>query len=631
MPAAATQIRKSDVPSAASGLFSSPEKRTLVLSLLLLVSTLVAYNPVTHNAFVNFDDNVYITHNPHVQAGLTLDTITWAFTSYDQANWHPLTWLSHALDWQLFGKNPIGHHYANVLLHGTCAILLFLLLQQATGFTWRSLIVAALFALHPVNVESVAWAAERKNVLSMLFFLLALGAYTKYARKPSLGRYVAVAMFFALGLMSKPQIIAFPFVLLLWDYWPLRQTALQASATGTQIPAMRPRTFTSLIVEKIPLLLLAAASAVITLSAQSSGHAVRTIGEYSVPERLSNAIFSYARYLQNMFWPVHLAAIYPHPGNSLSAGIVALSALVLLGITGFVVLNFRRGFLLLGWLWFLGTMVPMIGIVQVGEQGMADRYAYLPYIGLFILVIWEIAELCASLRISYLWPSLAACCILLALGVLTYHQLGYWRDSETLWRYTLSVTHKNYMAEDNLARALVDEGRINEAVGHFETATQLHNYEPNQLLQLGLFEQDHGYFQDALAHYRSVVNTSADPRMKAAALVDLGAAYVQSGDPAQARKNYQAALQLQPKEIRALLGLGIVAQKSANLAEAVADYQQVVALAPTDLAYLLLSRALEQQGRHDESNAAYQTAQRLSTNFDRTRQEADHLLSPPAH
>jgi protein O-mannosyl-transferase len=630
LPAAATQIRKSDTPSGEGGLFSSPEKRTVVLSLLLLVVTLVAYNPVSHNGFINFDDNVYITHNAHVQDGLTWGTITWAFSSYDQANWHPITWLSHALDWQLFGKNPAGHHYVNVLLHAACVILLFLLLQQATGFTWRSLVVAALFALHPVNVESVAWAAERKNTLSMLFFLLALGAYTKYARKPGLGRYVAVAVFFALGLMSKPQIIAFPFVLLLWDYWPLRRTTLQTSAAGTQVPASSPLSFLSLVIEKIPLFALAAASAAITISAQHTGHAVRTIEEYSLSDRLSNAVFSYARYLENMVWPVHLAAMYPHPGSSLSARTIVFSALVLVTITALVILNFRRGFLPVGWLWFLGTMVPMIGIVQVGEQGMADRYAYLPYIGLFILAVWEVAEWCAKLRIPHLWPGLAAGCVLLTLGVLTYHQLGYWRDSETLWRYTLSVTHNNYMAEDNLARALADEGRIDEAVSHFEAAVKLHAYEPNQLLQLGFFEQDHGYSQDALAHYRRVLDTSSDPKMKAAALVDLGAAYLQSANLAQARRNYEAAVQLQPDQTAALLGLGIVAQRSGNLAEAVAHYNQATSLAPTDLGYLLLSRALEQQGRHAESSQAYQTAERLSTDFNQTRQTADHLLAQPS-
>src|SRR5271165_6121575 len=353
--------RKPEAVPPRSELFSSAEKRTPILCLLLIVATLGVYNSVKDNAFVNFDDDFYIVNNPHVQQGLTWETVRWAFTTYDQANWHPLTWLSHALDCQLFQLNPAGSHYVNVMLHAASVVLLFLLLQGATGKPWRSLCVAALFALHPLNVESVAWAAERKNVLSMLFLLLALLAYDRYARQPSVLRYGMVVASFALGLMAKPQIITLPFVLLLWDYWPLGRLA--ASSVDQPVPA---QPLSRLILEKVPLFLLSAASAAVTLRAQTAGGAVRTSLEYPFSLRLGNAVVAYARYFGKAIWPSHLAVMYPHPGNSLPAWQIALAAVLLLTVTVLVVLARRQRYLATGWFWFLGTLVPMVGLVQVG-------------------------------------------------------------------------------------------------------------------------------------------------------------------------------------------------------------------------------------------------------------------------
>src|SRR5713101_5890993 len=366
--------------SASSDLFHSLAKRTLLSCLLLTAVVLMFYSPVTHNGFINYDDDGYITANPHVRAGLTWATVKWAFTTYDQGNWHPLTWLSHALDCELFGLNPAGPHGMNVLLHGANAVLLFLLLLSATGFRWRSLMVAALFALHPMNVESVAWAAERKNVLSMLFFLLALHDYVWYTRLPGLRRYAAVAFFFALGLMAKPQIVALPFVLLLWDYWPLQRMAAGFAADGLPT-AFTPRSFPSLVWEKFPLFVLAAADSVITVLAQRAGNTVRTLTEVSVSARLENVFVSYVRYIGKALWPSRLAPMYPRPENSLLAW-QAVGALVLLLLLSALVLRWcHTRYLPVGWFWFLGTLVPMIGIITVGEQAMADRYAYIPFIG----------------------------------------------------------------------------------------------------------------------------------------------------------------------------------------------------------------------------------------------------------
>ena len=379
---------------------ASHEKHIGILSLLLVAATLAFYNPIVHNQFVDFDDLSYIVKNPQVQHGLTWGTVKWSFTTFREGNWHPLTWLSHALDYQLFHLNPAGHHYINLLLHAANAVLLFLLFCRATGLGWPSFLVAALFALHPVNVESVAWAAERKNVLSMMFFLLALHAYDRYARAGGRRLYALVAAFFALGLMAKPQIVTLPFVLLLWDYWPLqRMGAIDSAADGpTSTPALR--SFSFLVWEKLPLFILAAADSVVTVLAQRAGDAVRSVTEVSWSARLENVLVSYARYLGKVFWPTQLAPLYPRPSSPLPGWQVAAAAALLI-LVSVLVLRWRdRRYLPVGWFWFLGTLVPMIGIITVGEQAMADRYAYIPFIGLFVAVVWTLDTLASDRRVA---------------------------------------------------------------------------------------------------------------------------------------------------------------------------------------------------------------------------------------
>ena len=387
-PKVATQSR----PAQPHGI----ERYTWALSLLLVFATVALYYPVRSHPFVNYDDNVYVTENEQVKAGLDWDTVQWAFTTTEAGNWHPLTWLSHALDYELFELNPAGHHETNVLLHVLNALLLFWVLRQATGFTGRSWMVAALFALHPINVESVAWISERKNLLSMMFFLLALGAYRWYVREPRSSRYAVVLGLFALGLMAKPQVITLPFVLLLWDYWPLRRMAVaddQSAAEPADESPLVQRSFSWLVAEKLPMLALCAASAFITMKAQQAAGAMNTVkNSFPLSIRMGNAIVCYARYIGKALWPSHLALVYPHPGTSLEIWEVLAALVLLLAITALVLRERHRRYLLVGWLWFLGTMVPMIGLVQVGEQAMADRYAYLPFIGLFIMVCWGAAD-----------------------------------------------------------------------------------------------------------------------------------------------------------------------------------------------------------------------------------------------
>jgi hypothetical protein len=400
--------------------------------------TLVIYNSVNQNGFVNYDDDVYVTANRHVQAGLNWSTIRWAFTTFDAANWHPLTWISHALDYRLFKLNPAGHHYTNVLLHCVNVVLLFLLLVQATQQTWPSLIAAAIFAVHPLNVESVAWAAERKNVLSMLFLLLAFWAYQRYASKPSIARYGTVFFLFACGLMAKPQVITLPFLLLLWDYWPLRRLSFsspQAGATGD-----RTRSLGWLLLEKVPLLLLSAASAIVTLEGQQAGGAVRSVIEYPPTVRIQNAIGAYFDYVGRLLWPLRLAPMYPHPGDSLLAWQILVAALFVIGVS-VLVLRFReKRYLVVGWFWFLGALVPMIGLVQVGQQATADRYMYLPMIGLLLMLCWGLADWAAERRTRVVGLATATALVLAVLGALTYRQVSFWHDSETLWTHAAAVT-----------------------------------------------------------------------------------------------------------------------------------------------------------------------------------------------
>jgi protein O-mannosyl-transferase len=421
---------------------------------------LVSYNPVTHNGFLDYDDDQYITNNPHVRAGLTWATVKWAFTTYDQANWHPLTWLSHALDCELLGLNPSGHHYVNVLLHAANAVLLFLLLQSATGFRWRSLMVAALFALHPTNVESVAWAAERKNVLSMLFFLLALHAYVWYTRRPEVRRYAAVAFFFALALLSKPQVITFPFLLCLFDYWPLCRIGAPAVA-GPAAQGNLPKLWSGwLVLEKLPLLLLSAASAVVTMKAQKTGGAVQTLSQYSPLLRLETAVISYVDYLGKALWPSKLVALYPHPTKLYPAWQVGASVVLLMLVTALVLRARGQRYLEVGWFWFLGSLVPMIGLVQAGGQAMADRYAYIPFIGLFLMLTWLVADWAQARQISARWLAISAVSCLLVLGTLTYRQVGYWHDIPSFWLRTLALTRDNYVAPRQSAsgRRTVSDG-----------------------------------------------------------------------------------------------------------------------------------------------------------------------------
>ena len=588
------------------------------MCLLLVVATLALYNPVNRHPFVNYDDDRYITENPHVHNGLTWRTITWAFTATEQGNWHPLTWLSHALDYQLFHQNPAGHHLTSLLIHAANAVLLFLFLMYATRRLGPSLFVAALFALHPINVESVAWVAERKNVLCTFFFFATLIAYCWYARQPDWRRYLVFAGLFVLGLMSKPMVITLPFVLLLLDYWPLgRIRGGRADATAAPL--------SKLVVEKLPLIALSAASAVITMQAQRAGGAMRSTAQFSLAVRLENAVMAYAMYLWKMIWPSHLSPIYPHPGDSLAGWQVGTSALVLLAVTA-VALKFRaRRYLLTGWLWFLGTLVPVIGLVQVGDQAMADRYAYIPLVGIFIMIAWGIADLADSKQIGLVVRVIPAACVLLALSFATNRQLGYWSSNYDLWTHAVAVTGRNFIAQDNLGGALLWLGKTDEAYLHFQAAAEINPLDPMSRSNLGAYLQEHGHMAEAIEKYNRVITLTSDPGLLAATYANLGAAYRKLGEDEKARTSYDQALQLNPNQYNAYLGLGELLEKQSRLDDAISNYSKAVELRPTDTGFLLLGRALERTGRRSEALAAYQAALKLSPEMPEAQHAVDAL------
>lgn len=607
----------------------STDRQTLGLCLALIVVVCAFYSPIVHNGFLNYDDKQYITDNPPVKAGLTWKTVEWAFITDTEANWHPLTWLSHALDCDFFGLSPVGPHCVNVLLHAANAVLLFLLLQSATGFRWRSLMVAGLFALHPINVESVAWAAERKNVLSMLFFLLAFCVYVWYTRAPGPRRYAAVAGLYALALMAKPQVITFPFLLLLFDYWPLGRLTLPGNASSEGRGAKPPKLSTGAVVlEKVPLLLLSAASAVVTMEAQSSGLAVKTLAQYSPLLRLETAAISYLRYLGKALWPSKLVAMYPHPTQLYPAWQVVAAAAVLLLITAVVLLRVRdQKYLAVGWFWFLGSLVPMIGLVQVGDQALADRYAYISFIGLFLMIVWLVADWAKARQISAPWLAGPAVCCLLALGLLTYRQVGYWHDPESFWRRTLALTQDNYVAHGALAGYLRSHGKTEEAMEHYREALAI---EPNDLpaiLNLGAYDHSRGNLPAAIDKYQFVALHAGNVRFRSKAYANLGFAYRQNDDSAKAKEAFEMSLQLLPKQPTVMVALGVIDEKAGDLSAAVRQYAHAVSLQPSDVGFLMLARALRNEGHDDEAQAMFQRAVKLSPNLTQAEKQADSLLA----
>jgi tetratricopeptide (TPR) repeat protein len=610
--AAATPQNEGNMPDTSS----SPARRAAAwgIALALAVAVLAVYGRSWSGQFhfVNFDDDQYVTGNSRVRGGLTADGVVWALTTLDAYNWHPLTWLSLQLDAELFGTSATGCHRTNTLLHAANTALLFGLLLRLTGALWRSAAVAALFGLHPTHVESVAWVTERKDVLSTLFWLLTTAAYAWYARRPAAGRYLLVLVPFALGLMSKPMLVTLPATLLLLDYWPLRRWPPEEGRPAEQPPrpAYAPASLRRLVIEKLPLFALALASVPLTFRAQSE--IVWTLGQFPVPVRVANALVSYVKYLGMTLWPVDLAAFYPHPRDTLPWWQPVGAGVLLTAVTGAVLWAGRaRRYLVVGWLWYLGTLVPVIGLVQVGLQGMADRYLYVPSIGLFLMAAWGMADLrprgspraaAAALTVA----ALAACL------VLTWRQVGYWRDSETLWRHALAATGDTVAAHEKLGLALADKGQPEEAVEHLQAAVRL---EPRDVqasrnlgfvlerlgrrdeaavefervlqlapgsatahLHLGRIRRRQGRHEDAVRLFDAALRlepTSSEAR------VELAAALADSGEFTRAREQLDVLLRHEPDSPTLHNVLGILFRRQGQLTEAVASFDRALALRPS--------------------------------------------------
>ena len=608
---------------ASSGSVVGPEWRlTLLLVLLLAAGTLALYAPSLRNGFVNYDDPDYVTQNAHVLQGITSPNLAWAFgTDNPAANWHPLTWISHMLDVQWYGSNPAGHHFTSVMLHTVDVTLLFLLLVYGTGRALPSAAVAALFALHPLNVESVAWVAERKAVLCVLFLLLALGAYGWYARKPGPARYLWVMLFFALGLMSKIMVIALPLALLLLDYWPLRRFP---DVENSGEPRPFSQVFLTLAVEKIPLLLLAAAGGWMTLYMHRKDGALAAAMPFTW--RLKNVIYSYLAYLGKAIWPARLAVFYPHPENSLAWWKVIVAGFVLAGISA-VVWHFRKKrYLLMGWLWYLGTMSPMIGLVQSGRQGMADRYMYIPMLGLFVAIVWLLGDWAARVPMNQGLLTAAFLILLTPYAYLARTQIGYWHDSYTLFTHTLQVTENNGIAENNLGSALLEMRQPQLAEAHFEAAVRSIPDLARARYNLGVALQVQDRLEEASHQYHLAIAASSDPLEAAQAHNNLGILLLGSKDFSAAMTELNAAIALNPNEQNSYLGRGMIEMHSWNYDAAVADFSRAAELAPSPVGCFWLGRALEGKGDYHRAASAYTAALRMAPGMAdaRTRLEALH-------
>jgi tetratricopeptide (TPR) repeat protein len=602
-------------------------RRTVFVCALLAILTWAAFWPVLHNGFVNYDDPEYVTENPHVQTGLTTANIHWALTNPHGGNWHPLTSVSHMLDVQLFGQQASWHHAINLLFHTANAVLLYLLLQGLTGRAWRSACVAALFAVHPLHVESVAWMAERKDVLSGFFGLLTLTAYGKYAaglersgkaksetRSSKLETnpkfkvrkrvifYALALLFFALGLLSKPMLVTLPFVLLLIDFWPLERIKWRGNGK------IQGAAWSKLLLEKIPFLVLSVGSSLMTLWAQKGTGALSSLEALPLEFRISNALVSYVRYLTKAIWPTNLAVFYPPP-EAWPVGVVAGAAMMLITITGLVfwfAMKFPQ--LPIGWFWFLGTLVPVIGLIQVGRQAMADRYSYLPLIGIFIAVVWSVSDWAARVATARKWmPSVGVAAVGVC-AVLTWVQASYWRDTKSLFEHAIAATGENAVAENNLGTFLFKANDLEKAEPHFAAAVRIKRNYPEALMNLGLCRERSGLTNEAIVYYERAVQVQPT----APAYYNLANVLSKQGDLERSERSYRSALELKPEFPEALYNYGTLLARRGRVDDAAKNYADALGLKP-DFAdvHLSFGALLAGQQKWNEAIGEFKAALRI--------------------
>jgi tetratricopeptide (TPR) repeat protein len=563
---------------------------TIIIYLFLIAISLVVFGQTLRYDFVNFDDDLYVYKAPAIQAGLTVKGLSLAFTSPHARNWHPLTTISHMLDCQLYGLKASGHHATNVLLHTIAVLLLFRVLWQMTGAVWKSATVAALFAVHPLHVESVAWVSERKDVLSAVFFLLMLGAYFRYTRARSVTRYLAVAVLFVAGLMSKPMLVSAPVILLLLDYWPLRRFE-QLSLTKERAKALKSadqwRVRRDLFLEKVPLLAISAGSCVITFILQK--RATGAIPPLPFLWRIENAVVTYVIYVWETLWPARLAVFYPHPNDTLTIWEILLTIGLLLAMTIAAIIFRRKGpYLFFGWFWYIGMLLPVIGLVQVGEQGHADRYTYLPHIGLFVLAVWLVADVTAASQRRLRVAVASAVIIIVVLGWAAFIQTSYWLNSETLWTHALAVTSNNDVAHNNLGYLCADRGELDKAISHFETALRIrsskrdpHYSVGSAFVQVNLADalSRKGQPDEAIVHYDEAIKSQPN---YADAYYNRGNSLFAEGRIDEAMADWEKTLQIRPDDADAHTCLGNALLRRGSVKDAVAQYENAIALAPED-------------------------------------------------
>jgi protein O-mannosyl-transferase len=606
-----------------------PDRQLWLILTVLTLLTITVYLQVLGNGFIQFyDDGSYVLRNDHVKSGIDAG---WAFGSFYNANWHPLTWMSHMLDYDLYGDNPAGHHATNLILHTANVLLLFLLLNRLTRSRWKSAFVAALFAVHPLHVESVAWVAERKDVLSTLFWLLTTWAYVLYTEKPGTRRYAYVIVLFALGLMCKPMLVTLPFTLLLLDHWPLgnrRQTVDNRLQKGLG----------KLILEKFPLFALSAASCVVTYLAQQKGSAVGTFKEYSLGIRIENSLVSYVTYLAKTVWPSKLAVLYPHPGTGLPVWEAVGAGLLLVGITLLVIRAAgKRPYLPVGWFWFLGTLIPVIGLVQAGDQAMADRYTYVPLIGLFVMIAWGIPEIMeawehggsggserptsnsqrstskgqirnpkSEIRNANASLLVPACVVIVALSVCTWVQLGYWKDDATLFEHAVVVTKGNYGMHGNLGAIYIFKNDYGKAILHLSEAVRIKPDAADLRGMYGTALFSSGHVDEAIKQFSEALRLKPDLPVVRQALEEAQ----------RRRKEATNPDRLKYKQAAELFNQGVIADSNGDAAGATAKYKAAIRVCPSYAdPYCNLARAAYNDGKTDEAIKLCQKAVTLRPDF----------------
>jgi Flp pilus assembly protein TadD len=608
--------------------------RRIIICLLLVLSILALYGKVRHYDFINFDDNVYVYQNPPILSGMTKESLVWSFSfqEKDKNYWHPLTWLSHLLDVELYGLDPGGHHLTNVVYHTVNTLLLFIALNWMTGAVWRSAFVAILFAVHPLNVESVVWISERKNVLSTFFWMLTLLAYAHYSLRPRFWRYVALCIAFALGLMAKPMLVTLPFVLILLDYWPLRRWSLSVLNRGEG----RLKSNTQyIILEKAPLMLLSTLTVYISSKSIQGEGDVTSLQLVPMLLRIENALVSYVKYIGKMIWPQNLSVYYPYP-NMVSAGqligavavLVALSSLAVWGLK-------RRPYLAVGWFWFLGSLVPVIGFVQVGLwPEMADRWAYVSLIGLFIMIAWGIPELIKGWHNKHKILAITAGAILLLLSITTRVQISHWADSGTLFEHAVQSVGgasipRNKLGHafilNNLAFALMEKGKTDEAIKNLTAAVNLVPGSPRVNYNLGYILLHKGEVDEAIGQFKKVIELNPEYFL---AHYDLASALMQSGKLNDAVSHYYAALDLKPDDGNVLNDLANALVAQGRISEALPFYSKALRLDPRDPdIYNNMGVALIHQGRFEEAVRYFRMALQLNPNFVNASENLDKALS----